>query len=694
MRKLILLFATGLLSVSLFAQSAIQTKTHDKAALMQKFKTATAVPYHPVAKDDATTGVPSNNETFYAKSGLRTGEIVGSTGYDLQTNSAAMDRVRAYDDGTISVIWTGSTVADHVWDDRGMFYNFYDGTSWGAAPTARVEPVRSGFGGIYTVMDHEVVISHDGASINLFANSEIGNTDWTSLPVSGQHLGLWPRAYVPIGTDDIYLVSPNTATPTAINFSRSDDGGATYTVLNSTLPLDAGTCFGALSADCYQIAVDGSTVYILYGSSWTNLVLLTSTSNGDPGTWTSQTIIETGLCNYQGDADQTSDVNGDGIADTIETTDGFHEMVLGDDGVLHIWSGYYWLLDDDVAEGWSYFPSLSGLWYWNSTMAAGAPMYMDGLLVDWDEDGDPFLGIGADLGMYDGVTFTSMPNVAIDETSGRIYLMYTHPIEYTDYFDDPTVAEAQSFRDIFGTYSDDGGLSWSAPINMTYTAHEQYESVLPYCYDRMVNDCVHTIWMEDREPGTSLDTNAPDADGMNDMKYRCFDEERFNPYPPTAEFDYTPDAGLVSFANLSVDADQYSWDFGDGGNSTLKNPSHVYAADGDYNVCLVATNKYDDDNTCKVITVSGVIAVINYALDQAISVYPTPATTNVTVNVEGNFGTMFAEMYNALGEKVINTSAFTGSVNFDVTTLASGNYIVKVYSQDGAFTSRQITVGK
>lgn len=105
-------------------------------------------------------------------------------------------------------------------------------------------------------------------------------------------------------------------------------------------------------------------------------------------------------------------------------------------------------------------------------------------------------------------------------------------------------------------------------------------------------------------------------------------------------------------------------------------------------------NKYDEDNTCKVIEITGVSAVINYALDQAISVYPTPATTNVTVNVEGNFGTMFAEMYNALGEKVINTSSFTGSVNFDVTTLASGNYIVKVYTQDGAFTSRQITVGK
>jgi len=695
MRKLILLFATGLLSVSLFAQSAIQTKTHDKAALMEKFKTATAVPYQPVVKDDAT-GTPINGETFYAKSGSRTGTNVGATGYDLQTNSAAMDRVRAYDDGTISVIFTGSNVADGAWADRGMFFNHFDGATWGAAPTGRVEPVRSGFGSIITVMDHEVVLSHDGVLINMNANSAIGNTDWTTLPVSGQHAGLWPRAYCPSGTDDIYLVSPNTGTPTAINFSRSDDGGATYTVLNSTLPLDAATCFGSLSADCYQIAVDGNTVYILYGSSWTNLVLLTSTSNGDPGTWTLETIIETGLCNYQGDLDQTSDVNADGIADTIETTDGFHEMVLDDAGILHIWSGYYWLFDDDVAEGWSYFPSLSGLWYWNSTMVAGAPMYIDGLLIDWDEDGDPFLGIGADLGMYDGVTFTSMPNASIDEATGRIYLMYTHPIENTDYFDDPTVEEAQSFRDVFGTYSDDGGLSWSAPTNMTYTAHEQYESVFPYCYDRVVDGCVHTIWMQDQEPGTSLDAGqvAADAYGMNDMQYRCFDEARFNPYPPTAEYDYTADGGLLSFTNLSVDADAYDWDFGDGGNSTSKNPSHVYAATGDYNVCLVASNKYDDDNTCKVISVDAGIAVINYALNQAISVFPAPATTNVTVTVNGNFGTLYAEMYNALGEKVIATSAFTGSVNFDVTTLATGNYIVKVSAQDGAFTSRQITVGK
>lgn len=50
--------------------------------------------------------------------------------------------------------------------------------------------------------------------------------------------------------------------------------------------------------------------------------------------------------------------------------------------------------------------------------------------------------------MYDGVSFTSMVGAAIDEATGYIYLIYAMPIEYTDYFGDPEVSEAQSFRDL------------------------------------------------------------------------------------------------------------------------------------------------------------------------------------------------------------------------------------------------------
>ena len=692
MRKLILTLATGFMTLSMFAQSAIQAVPQNASTAKAKMKNATAVPFIPSSKNDGT-GVPYNTESFFLKAGARTGETIGSTGYPLQTNSAAMDRVIAYPDGSVSAIWTGSAVADGAWADRGMFYNHNDGTSWGAAPTARVETARSGFGSIIEFDGRELVASHDGANVGVYANSAPGATDWAALPISAAHTGLWPRVASPAGTDDIYVISPNSGTPTHMNFSRSDDGGATYTIQNQILPIDAAAGVGAVSADCYQIAVTGSTVYILYGSSWTDLYLLTSTSGGEEGTWTIQSIIETGFDNYQGDLDQISDVTGDGIADSVETTDGFHEMILDDAGIVHVWSGYYILLDDDVAEGWSYFPSAGGLWYWNSTMAMGEPTYID-LIVDWDGSGDYTDGIGADLGMYDGVTFTSMPAAAVDYDLGRIYVTYLMPIEYTDYFDDPTVAEAQSFRDMFGTYSDDGGMTWSAPVNITYTAHENQESAFPNAYNRVVGDCMHVVWMQDEEPGTSLDTNAPDAHAICNIQYKCFDAARFDPYPPTAEFDYTPDGttGLVNFDNLSVDADTYSWDFGDGGTSSSKNPAHVYASAGAYNVCLTALNVYDDDNTCKTINIE--LAVINYALDKALSVYPTPATTNVTIAVDGNFGTLYAEMYNTIGEKVIATTSFNGSVNFDLSEVAAGNYIVKVANQNGAFTSRQITVSK
>lgn len=48
--------------------------------------------------------------------------------------------------------------------------------------------------------------------------------------------------------------------------------------------------------------------------------------------------------------------------------------------------------------------------------------------------------------------------------------MYSMPIENTDLFGDPYNPYAQSFRDLFGVYSDDNGLTWSTPVNLTNNA--------------------------------------------------------------------------------------------------------------------------------------------------------------------------------------------------------------------------------
>ncbi|HZV68355.1 MAG TPA: PKD domain-containing protein [Saprospiraceae bacterium] len=64
---------------------------------------------------------------------------------------------------------------------------------------------------------------------------------------------------------------------------------------------------------------------------------------------------------------------------------------------------------------------------------------------------------------------------------------------------------------------------------------------------------------------------------------------------PFADFDYTQNGLVVTFQNLSIGANSYLWNFGDGNTSTQANPVHAYDEDGDYNVKLTATNDCGTD---------------------------------------------------------------------------------------------------
>jgi gliding motility-associated-like protein len=49
--------------------------------------------------------------------------------------------------------------------------------------------------------------------------------------------------------------------------------------------------------------------------------------------------------------------------------------------------------------------------------------------------------------------------------------------------------------------------------------------------------------------------------------------------------------------NLSGNADQFQWDFGDGGTSTELSPAHYYQNAGSYDVTLVANNQWNCPDT-------------------------------------------------------------------------------------------------
>jgi len=83
----------------------------------------------------------------------------------------------------------------------------------------------------------------------------------------------------------------------------------------------------------------------------------------------------------------------------------------------------------------------------------------------------------------------------------------------------------------------------------------------------------------------------------------------FGPSCPAVAAAYTEstNATTVSFTDASANANSWMWDFGDGNTSTLQNPSHTYAADGTYTVCLIAAGSCGADTLCTTVTVTSCV---------------------------------------------------------------------------------------
>lgn len=77
-----------------------------------------------------------------------------------------------------------------------------------------------------------------------------------------------------------------------------------------------------------------------------------------------------------------------------------------------------------------------------------------------------------------------------------------------------------------------------------------------------------------------------------------------DPIMPTPDFTYEIDDKTVTFTNTSMDATSYSWDFDDESAAvTTENAEHTYAAYGDYDVRLTATNDEGEDTKKTTISV-------------------------------------------------------------------------------------------
>lgn len=111
--------------------------------------------------------------------------------------------------------------------------------------------------------------------------------------------------------------------------------------------------------------------------------------------------------------------------------------------------------------------------------------------------------------------------------------------------------------------------------------------------------------------------------------------------PVVANFANAPSGLTVAFVDLSTSSPtSWDWDFGDGNTSTLQNPSHTYASNGTYTVCLIASNACGADTFCTSVSVAGCVPpVANWtSVTTGLVVNFTDLTSNTPTTWAWDFG--------------------------------------------------------
>jgi len=138
MKKLLLSGVALAVCMSAFAQDAAK-KAQDK--LPASIANQRLERVRPV--DDITPLRQINSTTVSTSKTSGVEVVIGTTEYDLQSNYGTCgNRVKIWDDGTLSATWTRG-IDGPSYPDRGTGYNYWDGTNWGASPTMRAESART-----------------------------------------------------------------------------------------------------------------------------------------------------------------------------------------------------------------------------------------------------------------------------------------------------------------------------------------------------------------------------------------------------------------------------------------------------------------------------------------------------------------------------------------------------------------------
>ncbi|MFA4851119.1 MAG: T9SS type A sorting domain-containing protein [Bacteroidales bacterium] len=532
MKKILLItLVLGVGISSLFAQKNMGIiPAHLKNQTAIRMQGAVDLPISPIAVENPYVAPQPNkvahkvtgNSISKTQNALAVSEtIIGTTRYDLQTNTSVQNRLFVHPDGTIGATFTYGQL-DAAFSDRGTGYNYFDGATWGAQPTARIETVRNGWPSYCPLGAGELVVSHNGSTgLQITSRATKGTGTWAESVLVGPTTSggttalLWPRAITSGNTIHIIACTDQAVSPAvytyeglqlALVYIRSTDGGTSWDAPLILPGMDSATVVDfnnkGFGGDGYAWALPkGDTIAFVVGEWWADFFIMKSTDGGD--TWSKITVFD-----FPTPAAAPTPI--------MATVDGSVAIALDDNGKANVVVGRMRVSDDDYADDtYSWYPYTDGLLYWkegmpqwdttllNDDAALFAAGNLIGYMLDWNgSDTIEFPAVGTDqfpFGNYQ-LSLSSMPQIAID--GNNVYVTYSSCME-TKTLSGANPNE-QLYRHIMFTKSNDGGITWD-------TVTVDLNSDIVHDYDECVfgslavqDKNLYVIYQADAEPGLAV----------------------------------------------------------------------------------------------------------------------------------------------------------------------------------------------
>lgn len=519
MKKIYLMALTALSSIA-FAQTPKVLNGPNVARQATKVTEADqATPAKTFPKSDFTY------RTLGKKSFLNK---VGETQNDQQTNASIYRRVQLLPNGKVSLTWT--TSGDPApYATRGAGYNHFNGTTWGPVSSNRIDVERAGFPCyVYNpTTNEEIITSHivkagTGNAGGILMNRKVGvgPGNWTSTTILDTVATvpglLWAQTaiagdyMVVIGSyTDSSETQPNRVVKNGVRtpqvYSRYQFSTNTWLVKNACLPMYDNSRYYAGGGDNYSIDANGSNVAILIGGLTDDLSLYKSSDAG--ATW-SKTIV---------DSFPVPAYDYKTLFDTSFTNDGSVHVTLDNGGKAHCFWSRARVLDADTDDNnVTYFPGQNAILYWNESMLVDSAKVIAGMpdennnnaldLADsWNETG----------ARYGNHSIPTMPYASVSD-NGIIYLIYSSLTE------EDVSTDNKNFRDVYCTFSSDGGTTWSGIANLTGWIGLNYEQIFPSVSKKM-DGRLHLTFLQKTTIGRYDATNNPGAAGTHDIMYMVID---------------------------------------------------------------------------------------------------------------------------------------------------------------------------